>query len=159
MSSDPYFVTKAGIVQLRERLRQLKEEERPQNVRDIEEARAHGDISENAEFSAAKERQSFIDVEIRTIEDKLARAQVIDTATLSGEKVVFGATVTLVNLDTDEEVTYQIVGVDESDLKLGKISYQSPIARALIGHKTGDEVVFHAPGGAREYEIIKVAFK
>ncbi len=153
-----YLVTPRGLAALRDRLRQIKSVERPQNVRDIEEARAHGDLSENAEYHAAKERQGHLETELRSVEDKLARAQVVDPATLSGDKVVFGATVTVVNLDTDEEVTYQIVGEDESDLKGGRISYRSPLARALIRKEEGDEVVFQAPGGTRTYEILEVSF-
>ena len=132
--------------------------DRPQNVQDIEEALAHGDLSENAEYHAAKERQGFIDAEKRDIEDQLSRAQMIDPATLSGDRVVFGAKVTLLNIDTDEEVSYQIVGVDEADLKSGTISYESPLARAMIGKEEGDEVVFQAPGGTRSYEVVEVAF-
>ncbi|MCB9729021.1 MAG: transcription elongation factor GreA [Deltaproteobacteria bacterium] len=159
MSNDRYFVTVRGVEQLRERLRHIKEVERPQNVRDIEEARAHGDISENAEYHAAKERQAFIDGTIRELEDKLGRASIIDPATLNGSRVVFGATVTMLNIETDEESTYQIVGVDEADTKAGRISYESPLARAFIGKEEGDEVTFKAPGGARNYEILKVEFR
>lgn len=159
MTEERYVVTRKGMEQLRARLKAIKEIERPQNVQDIEEARAHGDISENAEFHAAKERQAFLEGEMRELEDKLGRAQVVDPAELDGDRVVFGATVTLLNVDTDEEVTYQIVGVDEADIKEGTISYQSPIARALIGKEEGDEVVFQAPGGARTYEIMEVVFE
>jgi transcription elongation factor GreA len=158
MSIEANFVTKRGLHALRERLRAIKEVDRPQNVQDIEEARAHGDLSENAEYHAAKERQGFIDAEKRDIEDQLSRAQMIDPASLSGDRVVFGAKVTLVNIDTDEEVSYQIVGVSEADLKSGTISYESPLARAMIGKEEGDEVVFRAPGGARTYEVVGVAF-
>ena len=159
MSTEPYFVTVVGHAQLKARLKQILEVDRPQNVRDIEEARAHGDLSENAEYHAAKERQGFLDAEKRMVEDKLARSRVIDPTTLSGSRVVFGATVGLVNLDTEEAVTYQIVGVDEVDLKLGKISYESPLARAIIGREEGDEVELRAPGGTREYEIVGVRFE
>ena len=158
MSTEANFVTKRGLHALRERLRTIKEVDRPQNVQDIEEALAHGDLSENAEYHAAKERQGFIDAEKRDIEDKLSRAQMIDPATLSGDRVVFGAKVTLLNIDTAEEVSYQIVGVDEANLKSGTISYESPLARAMIGKEEGDEVVFQAPGGARTYEIVEVGF-
>jgi transcription elongation factor GreA len=152
-------ITAAGLAKLKERLKHLKEFERPKNIRDIEEARAHGDISENAEYHAAKERQSMLDAMMRDLEDKIGRAQVIDPSTLSGDKVVFGATVLLHDLDNDEEVTYQIVGVDEADVKESKVSVSSPIARALIGKRVGDEVVVRAPGGAREYELVEVSFK
>lgn len=156
---DPYVVTANGLEKLRARLKQIKEVERPQNVRDIEEARAHGDLRENAEYHAAKERQSFLDGEMRTIEDKLSRAQVIDTSAFDGTKVVFGATVRLLNLDNDEELTYRIVGEDEADTREGTISYLAPIARALIGRDEGDEVVFQTPGGSRTLEIVEVTFE
>ena len=152
-------ITVHGFNKLKERLKHLKEVERPQNIRDIEEARAHGDLSENAEYHAAKEKQGFIDVAMRDTEDKIARAQVIDPSTLSGDKVVFGATVHLLDLDNDEEVTYQIVGMDEADPKESKVSVSSPIARALIGKRVGDEVHVKAPGGDREYEVVEVEFK
>ncbi len=158
MSQDSVVVTLKGLAKLRARLRHILEFDRPQNVRDIEEARAHGDLSENAEYHAAKERQGFLDAEKRTLEDKLGRAQAIDPSKLSGDRVVFGATVTLLNLDTDEEVTYQIVGEDEANLKDGSISYLSPIARAILRKEEGDEVTFQAPGGSREYEIVSVEF-
>ncbi|MEC9071224.1 MAG: transcription elongation factor GreA [Myxococcota bacterium] len=158
MSGAEYFVTRNGLTALRNRLKEIKEVDRPQNVRDIEEALAHGDLSENAEYHAAKERQGFIETEKREIEDKLSRARMIDPATLSGDRVVFGATVTLLNIDTDEEVAYQIVGVDEADIKAGSISYESPLARAMIGREEGDEIVFQAPGGARTYEVVEVTF-
>jgi len=140
------------------RLKQIREFDRPQNVRDIEEARAHGDLRENAEYHAAKERQGFINDELTKLDDQIARAQVVDIAKLSGDKIVFGATVALLNVDTDEEVTYRIVGEDESDTKSGSVSYKAPIARALIGRTIGDEVVFNAPGGSRTYEVISVKF-
>lgn len=158
MSIERYLTTPTGLAALRARVRQIKEVDRPENVRDIEEARAHGDLSENAEYHAAKERQGLLDAELRTLEDKVSRADVIDPSTLSGDKVVFGATVGLVNIDTDEEVTYQIVGTDEADLKEGKISYASPLGRALIGKEEGDEIAFKAPGGTRNYEVLEVSF-
>ena len=158
MSIERYLTTPTGLSALRARVRQIKEVDRPENVRDIEEARAHGDLSENAEYHAAKERQGLLDAELRTLEDKVSRADVIDPSTLSGDKVVFGATVGLVNIDTDEEVTYQIVGTDEADLKEGKISYASPLGRALIGKEEGDEIAFKAPGGTRNYEVLEVSF-
>lgn len=158
MNPDPYFCTPRGLAQIRARIRQIKEVDRPQNVADIEEARAHGDLSENAEYHAAKERQGLLDVELRTLEDRNSRAQAIDPATLSGDKVVFGATVTVLQDDSDDEVTYQIVGEDEANIKEGTISYKSPLARALIGKEEGDEATFQAPGGARSYEIVEVKF-
>jgi transcription elongation factor GreA len=156
---DRYVVTQRGMDQLRARLKQIKEFERMQNVHDIEEARAHGDLKENAEYHAAKERQGLLDAEMRMLEDKVSRAHVVDPAQLSGDKVVFGATVTVLNVGSDEEVTYQIVGVDETDVKRGLISYESPLARVLIGREEGDEVTFQAPGGARTYEIVEILFK
>ncbi|MGB0589280.1 MAG: transcription elongation factor GreA [Myxococcota bacterium] len=153
-----YVVTPYGLRVLRDRVRQIKEVERPENVRDIEEAIAHGDLSENAEYHAAKERQGLLDAELRNYEDKISRAEVIDPSTLDGDKVVFGATVTLFNIDTEEEVTYQIVGVDEADLREQKISYASPLGRAIIGKEEGDEIAFKAPGGTRNYEVVEVQF-
>lgn len=147
-----------GYDRLAAELKNLKSVERPSVVQAIEEARAHGDLSENAEYHAAKERQGHIEGRIMELEGKLSRAQVIDPTSLSGDKVVFGATVTLVDED-DEEVVYQIVGADEGDVKKGKISYQSPIARALIGRRVGAEVEVKTPGGERYYEILKLEFK
>ncbi len=148
----------AGYDRLAAELKNLKSVERPSVVAAIEEARAHGDLSENAEYHAAKERQGHIEGRIMELEGKLSRAQVIDPTSLSGDKVVFGATVTLLDED-DEEVVYQIVGADEGDVKGGKISYQSPIARALIGRNVGVEVEVKTPGGERYYEITKLEFK
>ena len=158
MSIERYVVTPYGLRVLRDRVRQIKEVERPENVRDIEEAIAHGDLSENAEYHAAKERQGLLDAELRNYEDKISRAEVIDPSTLDGDKVVFGATVTLFNIDTEEEVTYQIVGIDEADLREKKISYASPLGRAIIGKEEGDEIAFKAPGGTRNYEVVEVQF-
>jgi len=141
-----------------EELKRLKSVERPKNVREIEEARGHGDLSENAEFHAAKERQSLLDVQIRDIEDKLARAQVIEVSKLSGDRVVFGATVSLADGDTGEKVVYQIVGDHETEPKNGKISISSPVARALIGRSEGDEVQAHTPTGVRSFEILSVEY-
>lgn len=151
-------VTRTGFRAMNDRLKHLKEVERPQNARDIEEARGHGDISENAEFHAAKEKQAFIAGSIAELEDRIARAEVIDPSKLGGSRVVFGATVTLYDLETEESVRYQIVGEDEADLAQGKISITAPIARALIGKEVGDEAVVRAPGGDREYEIEDVEF-
>jgi transcription elongation factor GreA len=151
-------MTVAGQAKLREELKRLKEVDRPAVIHAIAEARGHGDLSENAEYHAAKERQSFIEGRIREIEAKLAAAQVIDPSTLSGDRVVFGATVTLSDVGSGDEVTYTIVGQDEADIREGTISVNSPIARALIGRSVGDSTTVQAPGGAREYEIIEVRF-
>jgi transcription elongation factor GreA len=151
-------MTQKGYQTLMEELKRLKSVERPKVVREIEEARDHGDLSENAEFHAAKERQSLLDVQIREIEDKMARAQVIEISKLSGEKVVFGATVSLVD-ENGDKVVYQIVGDHEAEPKNGKISISSPIARALIGKSEGDEVEVRTPAGARTFEILSVEFK
>jgi transcription elongation factor GreA len=152
-------MTTQGYQRLVDELKRLKTVERPKNVREIEEARGHGDLSENAEFHAAKERQSLLEVQIREIEDKLARAQVIDVSSLSGDRVVFGATVTLTDVDSGEELVYQIVGDHEAQPKNGKISISSPIARALIGRSEGDEVEVRIPTGVRKFEIVRVEFK
>jgi transcription elongation factor GreA len=151
-------MTTKGHQRLLEELKRLKTVERPKNVREIEEARGHGDLSENAEFHAAKERQSLLDVQIRDIEDKLARAQVIDVSRLSGDKVVFGATVSLADSDTGDKVVYQIVGDHEAEPKNGKISISSPVARALIGKIEGDEVQVRTPTGVRQFEILSVEY-
>ena len=147
-----------GYRALEAELKNLKSVERPAVVQAIEEARAHGDLSENAEYHAAKEKQGHIEGRIMELEGKISRAQVIDPASLSGETVVFGATVTMLD-ENDDEVIYQIVGADEGDVKIGRISYQSPIARALIGKRVEDEVEVKAPGGDRYYEITKIEFK
>ena len=152
-------MTKEGFQNLKDQLRQIKEVERPQNVRDIEIARSHGDLSENAEYHAAKERQAMLDAQMKQLAGKISLAEVIDPATLSGERVVFGATVTLESLDNDEEVVYQIVGDAEAEPNEGRISLSSPLARALIGKSIGDEVMVKAPGGNRGYEIMDVEFK
>jgi transcription elongation factor GreA len=151
-------MTQKGYQTLMEELKRLKSVERPKVVREIEEARDHGDLSENAEFHAAKERQSLLDVQIREIEDKMARAQVIEISKLSGEKVVFGATVSLVD-ENGDKLVYQIVGDHEAEPKNGKISISSPIARALIGKSEGDEAEVRTPAGARTFEILSVEFK
>jgi len=151
-------MTAQGHQRLLDDLKRLKAVERPKNVRDIEEARDHGDLSENAEFHAAKERQSLLDVQIREIEDRLARAQVIDVSKLSGDKVVFGATVSLADGDTGDKVIYQIVGDHEAEPKNGKISISSPVARALIGKSEGDEVQVRTPTGVRTLEILSVEY-
>lgn len=146
-----------GHAVLVETLRRLKEEERPEVVEAIEEARAHGDLSENAEYHAAKERQGQIEAQVIDLEDKLSRALIIDPKTLSGDKVVFGATVHLLD-DDDKPVTYQIVGQTEADAKIGRISYSSPLGRALIGRKVGDEVEVNTPSGDRFYAIERIEF-
>jgi transcription elongation factor GreA len=146
-----------GYAALQRQLKQLKEVERPENVEAIEEARAHGDLSENAEYHAAKERQGQIEAQIAEIEDKLARAHVIDPTTLSGDRVVFGATVDLVDED-DRKITYQIVGETEADAKRGRISYNSPLGRALIGRRVDEEVEVVTPSGDRSYLIERVRF-
>jgi len=151
-------MTAAGYKALEDELNRLKSVERPEVIKAIAEARAHGDLSENAEYHAAKERQAFIEGRVIELDDMIGRADVIDVSKLSGNTVKFGATVTLVDEDTDEKKKYQIVGDMEADAKKGRISISSPIARALIGKATGDTVEVAAPGGARSYEILKIAF-
>ena len=151
-------MTMQGHEALKNELRRLKSEDRPEVVRAIEEARAHGDLSENAEYAAAKEKQSFIETRIGEIEGKLARADVIDTAKLSGSRVVFGATVTLLDYVSDQEQIWTIVGDDESSIESRKVGISSPIARALIGKEEGDEVQIRTPGGVKEAEILNVQF-
>src|SRR3954464_424439 len=156
--AEPVPMTPQGAQRLREELVRLKEE-RPKISREIGVAREHGDLSENAEYHAAKERQGMVEARIKDIEDKLARAEIIDPLKLSGDRVRFGATVTLTNLDNDEESTYQIVGADEADINQGLISISAPLARALIGKSIGDEVVVQLPAGTRRYEIGDINFK
>lgn len=156
--SQRYPMTPAGLKRLREELKHIRAVERPQNVRDIEEARAHGDLSENAEFHAAKERQSMLDARMKELETKISLAEVIDPRTLKGDRVVFGATVLLEEGETGDEVTYTIVGEDEADARHGQISITSPLARALIGKEEGDEVRFRAPGGLRTYDLVEIRF-
>ena len=156
---DKVPMTMAGYKTLEEEIRRLKNEERPAVIQAISEAREHGDLSENAEYHAAKERQGWIEGQILELEDKYTRAEVIDVAKLNSESVVFGATVTVIDEDTDEEKAWQIVGDYEADVKSGKISVSSPIARAMIGKSEGDSIEVAAPGGARAYEISKVEFK
>ncbi len=156
--NDKVPMLEEGFRALEAELKNLKSVERPSVVQAIEEARAHGDLSENAEYHAAKEKQGHIEGRIMELEGKVSRAQVIDPTSLSGETVVFGATVTMLD-ENDDEVIYQIVGADEGDVKVGRISYQSPIARALIGRRVEDEVEVKAPGGERYYEITKIEFK
>lgn len=152
-------MTKRGETLLREELADLKGVQRPNVIQAIAEAREHGDLKENAEYHAAREQQSFIEGRIKEIEAKLSLAQVIDVTTLAAStKVVFGATVELLDLDTDEEISYQIVGDDEADLKARRISFGSPVAKALIGKLEGDEVGVNTPKGVREYEILAVKY-
>ena len=146
-----------GYEKLQTEVRHLKMVERPSVIEAIEVARGHGDLSENAEYHAAKERQGQVEAQIADIEDRLSRAQVIDPTTLSGDKVVFGATVTLLDED-DKKVRYQLVGQTEADAKVGRISYNSPLGRALIGRQKGDEVDVSTPAGDRSYEIAKIEF-
>ncbi|MCH8531130.1 MAG: transcription elongation factor GreA [Saccharospirillum sp.] len=153
-------MTIEGEIALQNELRQLKQEERPRVIKDIAEAREHGDLKENAEYHAAREQQGFIEGRIKEIEHKLAHAQVINVHDIPNTgKVIFGTTVTLLNLETDQGVTYRIVGEDEANVKVNKISVTSPIARALIGKEEGDEVVVKTPGGDVEYEIELVEHK
>jgi transcription elongation factor GreA len=149
-------MTVAGQKALDEELRRLKSEERPAVIAAISEAREHGDLSENAEYHAAKERQGYIEGRVQELEDKLARAQVIDVTKMGGVSVKFGATVTVLDEDTEEQATYQIVGEDEADVHGGKISISSPIARSMINKEVGDVAEVNAPGGLKSYEIMKV---
>ena len=149
-------MTGEGYQVLDEELRRLKTVERPQVIGQISEARSHGDLSENAEYHAAKDRQGWIEGRIAEIEDRLARAQVIDVTKLSGDQVKFGATVTVVDEDTEEEARYQIVGEHEADVKSGRISLSSPLSRAMIGKEVGDVVEVNTPSGVRAYEILKI---
>jgi transcription elongation factor GreA len=157
---DKHPMTLQGAEKLRAELNELKTVKRPAIIAAIAEARAHGDLKENAEYHAAREQQGFVEGRIKDIEAKLSHAHVIDVSTLdAGGKVVFGATVVLLDLNTDEEKTYRIVGVDEADLKHGMISVTSPVARALIGKTEGDEVALEAPGGTHEFEILEVRYE
>jgi transcription elongation factor GreA len=157
MSKSP--MTAKGVERLRAQLSQLKSVDRPRIIEAIAEARAHGDLSENAEYHAAREQQSFAEGRINTIESALAEAQIIDVTTLDARgKVVFGATVKLLNLENEAEVSYQIVGKEEADIEQGLISITSPIARALIGREEGDVVGVDAPGGVKEYELLEITY-
>ena len=152
-------MTADGYARLQEELKRLKSVDRPAVIRAIAEARTHGDLSENAEYHAARDRQSFIEGRLGELEDKIARAEVIDVSKLSGSAVKFGATVTLADEETDEEQTFRIVGEDEADIKDGRLSVASPLARALIGKAKGDNVEVSTPRGAKSYEIVTVAFE
>jgi transcription elongation factor GreA len=156
---DKVPMTAGGYESLQVELKELKIVERPAVIKALEEAREHGDLSENAEYHAAKERQAFIEGRVIELEDKISRAQIIDVSKLSGKTVRFGATVTLADEDTDEESSYQIVGEDEGDIKTGLLSLTSPLARALIGKDQGDSVEVSTPGGSKAYEIMKVKYK
>ncbi len=151
-------MTKNGAEALRREVEYLKGEKRHQIIAAIEEARAHGDLSENAEYHAAKDEQGMNEARITDLEDRLARAHIIDPATIDTDRIVFGATVSLIDLDSGTEVVYQIVGIDEADIEAGKVSITSPIARALIGKEEGDIAVVQAPNGEREYEIQSIEY-
>ncbi|ALE03589.1 transcription elongation factor GreA [Bartonella ancashensis] len=151
-------MTTTGFEKLKEELCWRQQQERPRIIEAISEARAHGDLSENAEYHAAKEAQSYNEGRINELEDYIARAEVIDVSRLSGNKIKFGATIELLNEDTEEKKVYQIVGDQEADVRTGKISISSPIARALIGKQEGDEIEVNAPGGAHNYAIIKIEY-
>jgi transcription elongation factor GreA len=151
-------ITVDGYSRLQDELKRLKSVDRPAIIRAIAEARDHGDLSENAEYHAARERQSFIEGRVMELEDKIARAEVIDVSKLSGSAIKFGATVTLADEETDEEQTFKIVGEDEADIASGRLSVTSPLARALIGKGKGDSVEVSTPRGAKSYEVVTVAF-
>jgi len=156
--NDKVPMTAEGYARLEEELKQLKTVARPEVIKAIAEAREHGDLSENAEYHAARERQSFIEGRVAELEDKISRAQVIDPSKLSGDTVKFGATVRVVDEDTDQETSYQIVGETEADVKAGRIAVTSPIARALIGKAVGDSVEVATPKGPKAYEILQISF-
>lgn len=156
---DKVPMTPAGYQRLSEELRRLKSEERPSVIRAISEARAHGDISENAEYHAAKEKQAFIEGRIAELEDKTSRSEIIDPVKMAGtSSIKFGATVRVIDEDSEEESVFQIVGADESDIDNGRISITSPMARALIGKEAGDQIEVNAPSGSRFYEIVSVEY-
>src|SRR5580692_11059952 len=152
-------ITPEGYTKLRDELNHLRSVERPKVIQMIATAREHGDLKENAEYHAARDKQSFIEGRVKDLENKLACAEVIDPSKLSGERVAFGAHVKLSNQETSEEVTYRIVGADEADLQAGSISITSPLARSLLGREVGDEVKVRMPGGERLYEVLEVVFK
>ena len=152
-------ITSDGISRLQEELKQLRQVERPAVIKAIAAAREHGDLSENAEYHAARERQSFIEGRIAELEDKLTRVEVIDVSKVSGDRVKFGAKVKLADCDTDEEVTYQLVGEYEADINAGLLSISAPLARALIGKSVGDIAEVNSPGGHKDYEIITISYK
>ena len=152
-------MTAEGHARLETELKRLKTVERPDVIKSLIAAREHGDLAENAEYHAARERQSFIEGRVRELEDKLSRAEVIDVSKLSGKDVKFGATVTLADEETDEKKTYQLVGADEADVNNGRLSITSPVARALIGRGIGDSVHVNTPNGGRSYEVIKINYR
>jgi len=152
-------MTAAGYERLEAEMKHLKSVERPAVIKAIAEAREHGDLSENAEYHAARERQGFIEGRLMELEDKISRAEVIDVSKLSGDVIKFGATVVLADEDTDEESSYQIVGVDESDVAKGLLSITAPLSRALLGKSVGDSVEVTTPGGTKSYEVVSVAYK
>ena len=156
---DKVPMTAEGHSAMMDEVKHLKTVERPRIIKAIEEARSHGDLSENAEYHAAKEQQGWTEARVAELEDKLSRAEIIDISKLSGDTVMFGAKVTLIDEETDEKTAYQIVGEFEADVKKGKISVSSPIARAIIGKKKGDSVEVNTPGGGKSYEISKVSWK
>jgi len=158
MAGNQIPMTKAGAEAIKRELKRLKTVERPKNVQEISTARDHGDLRENAEYHAAKEKQSHIEGRIQMLEDRLARADIIEVSKLSGERVMFGATVKLEDSDSGQKAQYTIVGETEADLKKGRISITSPIARGLIGREVGDTVKIRTPGGEREYEVLEVLF-
>ena len=149
-------ITREGYETLKKELEHLKKIERPKNIQAIEEARGHGDLSENAEFEAAKDRQAFLDGRLGELEYKLSRADIIDPETLSKDRVVFSSSVILENTDTGENVAYQLVGPDESNVEQGRISILSPLGKAIIGKKPGDEIILQTPGGQRAYELVEI---
>lgn len=149
-------ITREGLEALKEELRRLKSVERPRNIKAIEEARAHGDLSENAEFEAAKERQAFIEGRLSELEYKIASAEIIDPDYLPKDRAVFGSRVLIENIDTGEELEYQLVGPDESDINKGRISVSSPLGKSLVGKKTGDEIRVITPGGPRAFELVDI---
>ncbi len=152
-------ITPSGLKKLKEELERLISEERPRNIKAIAEARAHGDLSENAEYHAAKERQSFIGGRIQELQTKIANANVIDPSKISHDRVAFGATVSLLNVETDEEKVFMLVGPEEADIKEGKISIYSPIAKSLIGKEEGDTAIVKAPAKTIEYEVLEIRFE
>ena len=153
---DKIPITKEGFEALRRELENLKRVERPQNIKAIEEARAHGDLSENAEFHAAKDRQGFLEGRIGELEFKIANADIIETKKLPKDRAVFGSRVVLENIDTGEDVEYQLVGPDESDIERGRISIASPLGKAILGKRPGDELAVQVPGGKRAYELVDI---
>ena len=155
---EKFPMTPEGYAKLKEELSRLKSEERPRIIREIGTAREHGDLSENAEYHAAKDRQGMIEARIAELESKIGLAEVIDISNLSGDRIQFGAKVTVVDEETDEESTYQIVGADEAEVNEGRLSVSSPLARALIGKSTGDSIEINTPGGTRFYEVLGVDY-